>query len=232
MEIDCSWQPTVSDGTVVSRGATVARITGSARDLLTSERILLNLLSRLSGVATLTTRYVQAVAKWQTGIYDTRKTTPGWRRLEKYAVRCGGGCNHRTGLFDAILIKDNHLAVAAQEDVPLSLEAAVIRAREFLAEAMPDKPTTIVEIEVDTIEQFLDVLPAKPDAVLLDNMTEQQLCSAVEHRNQIAPTVVLEASGGINLETVARVAATGIDRISVGALTHSAVSLDIGLDWN
>lgn len=218
------------DGQQVEVGTRLATLTGNARDLLTCERTMLNLLSRLMGIATLTQEYVDQTADTSTKIYDTRKTTPGWRRLEKYAVRCGGGHNHRTGLFDAVLIKDNHLAQSGMEGC--SLSDAVRQARnliesteELCADRMP------IEIEVDTLEQFQEVLPVKPDIVLLDNMPPVQLTEAVSLRNEIAPTVILEASGGVSLATLPEIVATGVDRISVGGLTHSARSLDIGLDW-
>ncbi len=167
-------------------------------------------------------------------IYDTRKTTPGWRRLEKYAVRSGGGHNHRTGLFDAILIKDNHLALGQQPGGGHFTPAeAVLRARQFREQAtMPDpRASMLIEIEVDSLAQLDEVLPAGPDIVLLDNMSLAELCEAVRRRNELAPGVELEASGGVNLATVRQIAETGVDRISVGALTHSAVWLDVALDW-
>jgi nicotinate-nucleotide pyrophosphorylase (carboxylating) len=210
----------------------LATLAGPARSLLTTERVLLNLLSRLSGIATLTRRYVDAVAGLPVRIYDTRKTTPGWRRLEKYAVRQGGGWNHRSGLFDAVLIKDNHLAVAAAAGSNLSPAEAVRQVRRSLDTAGPTTAASkILEVEVDTLEQLSQVLPNGPDIVLLDNMTLAQLRQAVALRNSAAPGVALEASGGVNLSTVGEIARTGVDRISVGALTHSAVALDIGLDW-
>ncbi len=217
-----TFKPSLADGDVVEPGATLGRIEGAARDLLTCERTILNLLSRLCGVATLTSRYVEAVAGTNAAVYDTRKTTPGWRRLEKYAVRCGGGHNHRTGLFDAVLIKDNHLALAGEAD--LTPADAVRKVREVAAEML-------IEIEVDTLEQFANVLPAGPDIVLLDNMSNDHLREAVALRKEEAPDVVLEASGGVRLDTIGKIAQTGVDRISVGALTHSAIGLDIGLDW-
>jgi len=229
MDIHDAWKPAVKDGQVVKAGECVAEIEALMRDLLTSERILLNLLGRLSGIATLTRQYVDAVEETDARIYDTRKTTPAWRRLEKYAVRCGGGRNHRTGLFDAVLIKDNHLALAG-----CSPGEAVQRARQFLHDMMPDDPDAremIVEIEVDRLDQLDDVLPCGPDIVLLDNMSVDQLRDAVARRDTANPAVELEASGGVNLQTVRAIAETGVDRISVGALTHSAVSLDVGLDW-
>jgi nicotinate-nucleotide pyrophosphorylase (carboxylating) len=228
-------EPLVRDGQPIAAGQALARLAGPARSLLTAERLVLNLLGRLSGIATLTRRYVDLVRHTAARIYDTRKTTPGWRRLEKYAVRQGGGANHRTGLFDAILIKDNHLAVG-QPDVgrPLSPAEAVGRARAFLSQQFADQPAQaemIVEVEVDSLDQLEAVLPAGPDIVLLDNMSPDMLRRAVTRRNVVAPAVQLEASGGINLMTVSEIAATGVERISVGALTHAAASLDVGLDW-
>jgi nicotinate-nucleotide pyrophosphorylase (carboxylating) len=228
MQVDVVCELAASDGDAVSPGTCVARLAGAARDLLTSERIVLNFLNRLTGIATLTRRYVDVLDGTATRLYDTRKTAPGWRRLEKYAVRCGGARNHRLGLFDAVLIKDNHLAFAGA----LPPAEAVRRARQHLAEhgdaAVRD---AIVEIEVDTLEQLAEVLPAGPDIVLLDNMSIPQLKEAVALRNAVAPTVELEASGGIQWGTLRAVAETGIDRISAGALTHSAVAFDFGLDW-
>ncbi len=217
----------IDDGSQVEPGVTVAQLSGPARDLLTSERIMLNFLSRLSGVATLTAAYVAACEGTGAAVYDTRKTTPGWRRLEKYAVRQAGGRNHRLGLFDAVLIKDNHLAFAHGE-ADTSPGEAVRRARQFLAQQESD---AMVEIEVDTLEQLQMVLPVGPDVVLLDNMPPETLCQAVAMRNQLGPQVQLEASGGVNLDTIRTIAETGVERISVGALTHSAISLDFGLDW-
>jgi nicotinate-nucleotide pyrophosphorylase (carboxylating) len=234
MDPTVEWTSVVDDGTSVAAGQTVATISGPARSLLSAERILLNLIGRLSGIATLTRKYVDAVAGTRARIYDTRKTTPGWRRLEKYAVRSGGGCNHRTGLFDAILIKDNHLALAAAlGEARLTPAGAVNKAREFvalMASGQGSEPL-IVEVEVDSLAQLADVLPAGPDIVLLDNMSLEELREAVRRRDAVAPAVELEASGGVNLQTVAAIAATGVDRISSGALTHSAVALDVGLDW-
>jgi len=229
------WKPQVEEGQDIKPGHVLATIEGSARSLLTAERTMLNLLGRLCGVATLTRSYVEAVKDASARIYDTRKTTLGWRRLEKYAVRIGGGHNHRTGLFDAVLIKDNHLAWFAQshgaaED--LSAEA-VRRAREFLDQMVPGgAASVVVEVEVDTLAQLQAVLPAEPDIVLLDNMSPDDLESAVRIRDDQAPTVELEASGGVTLKTIAAIARTGVERISVGALTHAAPSLDLGLDWD
>jgi nicotinate-nucleotide pyrophosphorylase (carboxylating) len=228
------WKPNLEDTAELTRGTVVGTIRGPARGLLTAERLVLNFLGRLSGIATLTRRYVDAVSGTQAHIYDTRKTTPGWRRLEKYAVHCGGGRNHRTGLYDAVLIKDNHLALGQQNSEPFSPAEAVVRAKEFLRQRFSDLPASespIVEIEVDTLEQLREVLPTEPDIVLLDNMTPSQITEAVQIRNSVKPGVQLEASGGITWETIRSIAETGVERISVGALTHSAVSLDFGLDW-
>jgi nicotinate-nucleotide pyrophosphorylase (carboxylating) len=238
-EVDCRlrWTPQVEDGALVAPGACVAKIEGPARGLLTAERTLLNFLGRLSGIATLTRKYVQAVSGTKARIYDTRKTTPGWRRLEKYAVRAGGGCNHRTGLYDAVLIKDNHLAFAAGAAsggrLAFSPADAIRKARHWVADRIPGRARSemIVEIEVDGLEQLEEVLAAGPDLVLLDNMSPAQLRQAVALRDAHWPEIELEASGGASLETVRAIAETGVDRISVGALTHGAASLDVGLDW-
>ncbi|MGL4941649.1 MAG: carboxylating nicotinate-nucleotide diphosphorylase [Thermoguttaceae bacterium] len=219
------WEPAVRDGDRLEVGTSLGVIFGRVQSILTAERIVLNLLGRLCGVATLTSRYVAAV-NGMCRVYDTRKTTLGWRRLEKYAVRCGGGYNHRLGLRDAILIKDNHLAFGIEHFTPAE---AVYRARERCAKFAMAVP--IIEIEVDSLSQLRDVLPSQPDIVLLDNMTPSQLREAASIRRAVAPNVELEASGGITLETISAVAAAGVDRISVGSLTHSATTLDLGLDW-
>jgi nicotinate-nucleotide pyrophosphorylase (carboxylating) len=189
------------------------------------------LIGHLSGIATRTREFVRQVAGTKAKIYDTRKTTPGWRRLEKHAVRCGGGANHRTGLFDAVLIKDNHLALAAGERITPA--DAVRRARGFLVEtaAQRDGASLLVEIEIDRLDQLDAVLAAGPDIVLLDNMRPETLREAVGCRDSLAPSIQLEASGGVNLSTVRAIAETGVDRISVGEITHSAPALDVGLDW-
>jgi nicotinate-nucleotide pyrophosphorylase (carboxylating) len=236
MDIPGDWQPHVQDGEQITAGTAIATISGSARDLLTSERTLLNLIGRMSGVATLTRRYVEVITGTKARIYDTRKTTPGWRRLEKYAVHCGGGRNHRLGLFDAVLIKDNHLALGRQSNLVQGYTPAhaVERARHFVQESLAGDPRAeaiIVEVEVDSLDQLRQVLPTQPDIVLLDNMTPAMLREAVALRNAAQSTVELEASGGVNLDTVRSIAESGVERISVGALTHSAVSLDVALDW-
>lgn len=220
------WESHISDGTVLEPGDVVATVTGAMRSLLTGERTALNFLTHLSGIATLTREFVAAVAGTNAEILDTRKTTPGYRALEKYAVRCGGGTNHRIGLFDGILIKDNHLAACAESPEHTSIAEAIRRAREFLG----NKPLP-VEVEVDTLDQLQAALGALPDIVLLDNMPVEILLQAVAMRNESAPGVRLEASGGVNLQTVRGIAETGVERISVGALTHSAVALDLAFDW-
>ncbi len=228
MEIEASWEPRVEDGEAIEAGQELVVFGGRIRDMLAAERLLLNLIGRLSGIASQTARYVAAIRGTDARLYDTRKTTPGWRRLEKYAVRCGGGNNHRTGLFDAVLIKDNHLALTG-----LTPAEAVRRARDFLAELewSGARPEMIVEVEVDTLGQLDEVLSAGPDIVLLDNMNPDQLRQAVALRDASQTGVQLEASGGIAWETLRAIAETGVERISVGALTHSAMSLDVGLDW-
>jgi nicotinate-nucleotide pyrophosphorylase (carboxylating) len=240
MEISAECQLLASDGDVVAANTVAATISCAARDLLTSERTILNFVGRLSGIATLTRQYVAAVEGTKARIYDTRKTTPGWRRLEKYAVRCGGGCNHRMGLYDAILIKDNHLAFGRNEsaDGAFTQSEAVRKAKALLAQQAATEvqrggphPQMIVEVEVDSLAQLRDVLPEQPDVVLLDNMSPDILREAVAIRDAGGYTSELEASGGVNLNTVRAIAESGVERISAGALTHSAPSLDIGLDW-
>jgi len=211
----------VNDGDPVERGHCLGSITGTMRSLLAAERTTLNFLQRLSGIATLTRRYVDAAGP-QVQVLDTRKTTPGWRLLEKYAVRCGGGHNHRVGLYDQVLIKDNHLA--ALGGGPDSVRSAITVAR-------TQTSNLLVEVEVDSFELFVAALESEPDIILLDNMNVQTMKDCVARRNAEAPGVRLEASGGINLVNIAAVAATGVDRISVGALTHSAPAVDIALDY-
>jgi len=229
MQAKIAVEPKVSDADVVAAGTVLATLHGNVRDLLTCERTVLNLWARLMGVATLARQYVEEVQGTAARIYDTRKTTPGWRRLEKYAAQCGGARNHRTGLFDAILIKDNHLAQAT-----INPQDAVTRTRQFLQDSNGEHSLAglLLEIEVDTLQQLAAVLPAQPDIVLLDNMPPATLREAVEMRDKLAPQVQLEASGGVRLEILREIAAAGVERISVGALTHSARSLDLGLDWH
>jgi nicotinate-nucleotide pyrophosphorylase (carboxylating) len=227
----------VEDGQPFVAGQSLGRLFGTATSILQVERLILNVTSRLCGVATLTNQYVQRIAGTPARLYDTRKTTTGWRRLEKYAVRCGGGHNHRSGLYDAFLIKDNHLALAIEDGQPLAPSAAVERAR-ILQNAPPTapngdrlQPPQIIEIEVDSLEQFANAIVAAPDIILLDNFSLHDLRAAVEHRNSANPQVQLEASGGVTIHSIAAIAATGVDRISCGALTHQATWLDLGLDW-
>ncbi len=223
----------IQDGATFSKGDCLATLIGDARDLLTCERTFLNFLGRLCGIASWTRQHVDLIRDLPARLYDTRKTTPGWRRLEKYAVNQGGGHNHRMGLYDAILIKDNHLACHARLTGQLLRPSeAIAKAREFLAAQIEAPKDAIIEIEVDRLEQLEDALPAGPDIVLLDNMGEDLLRQAVFLRNKMNPQVELEASGGIRLSTLRTVAETGVDRISVGGLTHSAVNLDLGLDWD
>lgn len=216
LDPDVTFEIFTSDGTRVEPGDVIARISGNARALLTAERVALNFMGRMSGIATLTRRYVDAIKGTNAKIADTRKTTPGLRAFEKYAVRCGGGQNHRSGLFDAVLIKDNHIVAAG------GLSNAVERARGLAGHMVK------IEVEVDTLAQLEEALAHKIDAVLLDNMTTAQLTKAVKLVNGRCLT---EASGGVNLETVRGIAETGVDMISVGALTHSAPVLDLGLDF-
>jgi nicotinate-nucleotide pyrophosphorylase (carboxylating) len=211
----------VTDGTTTHPGMVLATVSGPLRAILAAERTALNFLQRLSGIASLTRKFVEAAAGFRAKLLDTRKTTPGWRLLEKYAVRAGGGTNHRFGLHDGILIKDNHLA---------GLDGNIERAVEA-ARAYPGNAQLPVEVEVDTLDQLDHALAVKADIVLLDNMTLDQLRVAVERRDAATPGTLLEASGGVNLTTIHEIAATGVDRISVGALTHSAPALDIGLDY-
>ena len=207
--------PLMGDGNHVSPGDVVAEIEGSARAVLSAERVALNFLGRLSGIATLTNHFVQKVAGTECRIVCTRKTTPGLRAFEKYAVRCGGGFNHRYGLDDAVLIKDNHIAVAG--GVAAALRAAKASVGHLVK----------IEIEVDTLAQLHEVLAEGADVVLLDNMGVDQLREAVA---LVEGAMLTEASGGVNLDTVAAIAATGVDMVSVGALTHSPRVLDLGLD--
>ncbi|MFT5032067.1 MAG: nicotinate-nucleotide pyrophosphorylase (carboxylating) [Candidatus Binatia bacterium] len=212
--------PGAADGDPIEAGRELLRIEGPTRAILTGERTALNFIQRLSGVATLTANYVDAIAGTTTQILDTRKTTPGWRLLEKYAVACGGGRNHRFGLHDLIMIKDNHLA-ALRDQPPSAIAAAVARARA----AYPDLR---IEVEADTLEQVAQAADSGADIILLDNMPPEILTEAVKI---IAGRAETEASGGITLDTIRAVAETGVDFISVGALTHSAKAVDIGLDF-
>jgi nicotinate-nucleotide pyrophosphorylase (carboxylating) len=205
----------MDDAARVMRGDVVARISGPARAILSAERVALNYLGRISGIATLTWHYAARLSHTKARVCDTRKTTPGLRAFEKYAVRCGGGANHRFGLDDAVLIKDNHIAVAG--GVAAALRAAKAHGGHLVK----------IEIEVDTLDQLREVLDEGADAILLDNMTLEQLREAV---SLIGGRMTVEASGGVTLDTIAAIAETGVDLISVGALTHSAPALDLGLD--
>ena len=213
LDPDIRFEAIASDGDFVEPPALVARISGSERAILTGERVALNFLGRLSGIATLTRRYVDALGGTGTTVLDTRKTTPGLRELEKYAVACGGGRHHRFGLDDAVLVKDNHLRAAG------SVSAAVELVR--AATALP------IEVECDTLDQVAEALAVGVDAILLDNMTLDRLREAVDLTRGRAR---LEASGGVTLDTIRAIAETGVDEISVGALTHSARSLDVSLE--
>jgi nicotinate-nucleotide pyrophosphorylase (carboxylating) len=208
------------------RQTPLLRIRGPVRALLAAERVILNFLQRMSGVATLTHRFVKRVEGTPARIYDTRKTLPGFRLLDKYAVRAGGGENHRVGLYDGLLVKDNHLAHVPAKDLVAYLQPIVNRSR-------GEDAGRLVEIEVDTLEQLREVLKVDGiDVVLLDNMDCPRMEIAVDLRNKAGKKgkVALEASGGVTLETVRTIALTGVDRIAVGALTHSATAMDIGLD--
>jgi nicotinate-nucleotide pyrophosphorylase (carboxylating) len=216
LDPEIEFEPIVADGASVEAGGTVARVAGRTRALLSGERVALNFLGHLSGIATLTAAYVEAVRATKARIVCTRKTTPGLRAFEKYAVRAGGGVNHRFGLYDAVLIKDNHIAAAG------GIGEAIRRARAHCGHLVN------IEVEVDTIAQLEEALRHRIDAVLLDNMDVPTLKAAVD---LIGGRVPAEASGGVRLETVRKIAETGVDLISVGALTHSAPTLDLGLDW-
>ncbi|MGH1420227.1 MAG: carboxylating nicotinate-nucleotide diphosphorylase [Hyphomonas sp.] len=206
----------LQDGSPIKPKDIIARLDGSARSILTAERTMLNFMGRLSGVATMTNRFVETIAHTDARIVCTRKTTPGHRAVEKRAVRCGGGTAHRYGLDDAILIKDNHIAACNG-----SVEEALTRAKAYAGHLR------MIEIEVDTLTQLEVALKHGPDAVLLDNMSNDTLREAVA---MIGDKAIAEASGGVNLDTVAGIAETGVDFISVGALTHSAPNLDVGMD--
>ncbi|WP_297773351.1 carboxylating nicotinate-nucleotide diphosphorylase [Mycobacterium sp.] len=207
----------VEDGAHVQPGQPVLTVQAEARGLLTAERTMLNLICHLSGIATATAHWVAAVQGTKAQVRDTRKTLPGLRVLQKYAVRVGGGVNHRLGLGDAALIKDNHVVAAG----------SVVDALRAVRDAAPELPC---EVEVDSLEQLDEVLPEKPELILLDNFPVWQTQMAVQRRDARAPAVLLESSGGLGLENAAAYAATGVDYLAVGALTHSVVVLDIGLD--
>jgi nicotinate-nucleotide pyrophosphorylase (carboxylating) len=209
-----AFRPVVSDGDAVEAGTPIAEVQGSAKTILIGERTALNFLQRLSGIATLTAQFVEAVANYNAKIVDTRKTAAGWRAVQKYAVRVGGGSNHRFGLYDGVLIKDNHIVAAG------SIGNAVQRAKEVVPH------TAKIEVEVETLNQVDEALEAGADILLLDNMSPGMMKSVV---HEVGDLAVTEASGGITLERVREVAATGVNLISVGALTHSAMPMDISL---
>lgn len=213
------WKELVNDGDFIQKGEFLAIVKGAARSILTAERTALNFLQRLCGVATITSRYVKAVEGTKTKILDTRKTTPGWRNLEKYAVAAGGGTNHRIGLYDRIMIKDNHRAIAGLDGVGGIAEA--------IRKARTAYPNLEIEVEADTLEEFKVILKEKPEYILLDNMTNEEMKEAVKLNKA---KVLLEASGGITLERIPSIAAIGVDFISVGALTHSVRAIDISLE--
>ncbi|UCC97659.1 MAG: carboxylating nicotinate-nucleotide diphosphorylase [Phycisphaerales bacterium] len=220
-------QARIDDGESAHVGSKLGTIEGPLRPMLSAERVMLNFLQRLSGIATTTRKYVNAIQGTKAKIYDTRKTMPGWRILEKYAVRCGGGYNHRIGLHDGVLIKDNHLAQLGRDFQP--------RLRKIVGEARKIKKAKFVAVEVDHVDDQLNYVLEIPgiDIVLLDNMGQWQLKHAVEMRDKMCgknKKPMLEASGNITLSNVSAIAQCGIDRIAVGAITHSAKAVDIGLD--
>ena len=223
------FKPTTKDGKKVKKGQVLARLEGEARSILKAERVALNFLSRLSGIATLTDKYVQRVKLYRVKIMDTRKTAPGLRILEKYAVRCGGGTNHRMGLWDQVLVKDNHIKIQNSKIKMQNLKQLIKKVRTKIPKRIK------VEIEVTNLRQFKQAFLAKPDIIMLDNFTLKNIRKAVKLRNE--PTdqrtnkpTKLEISGGVHLNNVRRIAATGVERISIGKLTHSAKVLDVALN--
>lgn len=212
--------PLVQDGQRVEKGTVIAEVEGSTHRILTGERLALNLLQRMSGIATRTRTFVEALGGLPTRLVDTRKTTPGHRMLEKYAVRTGGGANHRFGLYDAVMIKDNHIKGAG------GITQAVSRARAAIPHTMT------IEVETENLEQVNEALQAGADIIMLDNMAPALMKEAVQQIKQAAPHVIVEASGNVSLETIRGIAESGVDVISVGRLTYSFESLDISLDLN
>jgi len=224
---DLEFETHIQDGDTIEPGAALATIQGNARELVALERTMLNLLSRMAGIATLTHEYVRIVDGTPAQICDTRKTTPGLRVLEKYAVRCGGGTTHRLGLHDAVLIKDNHIAGLSPDEIATQLHDLAYTLRET------GSSLWFVQVEVDTLDQFRGVLSVPTgvlDIVLLDNMPPQMLQEAVAMRNACESSLLLEASGGVTRGTLRSIAESGVDRVSIGALTHQAQSIDLGLD--
>ena len=221
-EVDGSlkWKASAKDGDRLRAGQEAAEITGPARSILSGERCALNFLQRLSGIATRTAEFVQAVAGTKTKILDTRKTTPGLRALEKHAVRCGGGESHRMGLYDAVLIKENHLALVSEKD----LTGLVTRARQ-------ENPDLAVIVEADSVSLAKQLLSLKPDRILLDNLSPAEVAEVVRERDRLGSGIPLEASGGVTRERAQELAKAGADYLSVGALTHSARAIDFALDW-
>lgn len=215
---EIQFETLIDDGAVIAPGDVVAKVTGRARDVLSAERVALNYLGHMSGIATATAQFAREIAHTKARVCCTRKTTPGLRAFEKYAVRCGGGSSHRFGLDDAVLIKDNHIGVVG--DIARTVETA----RAYVGHLVK------IEVEVDTLEQLAAVLPAGPDVVLLDNMDAATLRKAIALVQKLNPATKTEASGGIKLETIAEKAETGVDYISTGWITHSAPVLDLGLD--
>lgn len=210
-----------ADGSAVSKGETVVEFSGPTRSILTAERTALNFMQRLSGVATVTRTFMDLIAHTSVRLLDTRKTTPGFRELEKAAVLHGGGTNHRMGLYDAVMVKDNHLAANLK---PIDLA-------ERIGQLKAERPDIKIEVEADRLDQFAAFLRIdRIDVVLLDNMSNSQLVEAVSMRDTAGSPILLEASGGVNLDTISAIAETGVDFISVGALTHSVRSIDLGLD--
>ncbi len=215
------FEPVVEDGARVSKNSVLARLSGPAASILKAERVALNFLQRLSGIATLTARFVHAAGDRPIKILDTRKTTPGLRILEKYAVRLGGGSNHRFGLYDAVLIKDNHLKFMGTRD---AVAEAVASARAAAGHLQG------IEVEAETLDQVKEAVRAGADAVLLDNMDVETLAKAVKIVRRSKKKIFIEASGNVSLRNIEKIAATGVDAVSIGALTHSAPALDISLD--
>ncbi|WP_281883920.1 carboxylating nicotinate-nucleotide diphosphorylase [Paenibacillus sp. YYML68] len=212
--------PKVSDGQAVEYGAVLAEVYGSTRSILLGERLALNLMQRMSGIATRTRQFVERLDGLPTRLVDTRKTTPGHRMLEKYAVRIGGGHNHRFGLYDAVMIKDNHIKGAG------GITQAIQAARGSIPHTMK------IEVEVESLEQLEEALAARPDIIMLDNMTPDQMRTAVHRMKSTAPHIMVEASGSVSLDNIRTIAETGVDVISVGRLTYSVQALDISLDLN
>lgn len=224
-DANIEFAPLHTDGDAVQAGQVIATFDGQLASILAMERVALNFICHLSGIASLTNQFVEIVRGTKAAIFDTRKTLPGWRDLAKYAVRCGGGRNHRMGLHDAVLIKDNHIAHIPTGQLSSAMAEAIANARQSAG-----GPPSFVEVEVDTLEQFDQVLRLDVDVILLDNMSTVDMAEAVARRDAVAPKVQLEASGSVNLDSARAIAETGVDRIAIGALTHSVTALDIGLD--